>query len=95
MVALHYGPRDDFMRALVKQRFGIRVGKYSYGYRPLCTRQSKIGEIGAFCSIATEIKVSGGNHPLDLVSTSPATYLEGWGSSTKRSTAIIPRTTRS
>ncbi|MEW9305146.1 CatB-related O-acetyltransferase [Labrys neptuniae] len=75
----HYGPRDDFMRALVKQRFGIRVGKYSYGYRPLCTKQSKIGEIGAFCSIATEIKVSGGNHPLDLVSTSPATYLEGWG----------------
>lgn len=74
-----YGPRDDFMRALVERRFGIRVGKYTYGYRPLCSARSTIAEIGGFCSIAGQIKVSDGNHPLDHVSTSPATYLKGWG----------------
>lgn len=74
-----YGARDDFMRAVVAQRFGIRVGKYTYGYRPLCSSRSTIAEIGSFCSIATQIRISDGNHPLDLVSTSPAMYLKDWG----------------
>ena len=74
-----YGARDDLMRATMKNRFDISIGKYSYGYRQLCYRGSKLSQIGAFCSIGPNVTVSNGNHPIDIVSTHPAFYLAGWG----------------
>ncbi|WP_448146806.1 CatB-related O-acetyltransferase [Labrys miyagiensis] len=79
-----YGARDDLMRATIARRFGIPVGKYTYGHRQLCYKNTMVAEIGAFCSLAPNIKVSMGNHPIDLVSTNPAFYLDKWG--------IVPRT---
>ncbi len=74
-----YGARDDLMRATLSNRFGISIGKYSYGYKKFCYRNSKVVEIGAFCSLGPNITISNGNHPIDIVSTSPAFYLADWG----------------
>lgn len=74
-----YGKRDDLKRAIYGHMTGIPVGKYSYGYEQLCTRDSTVGAIGAFCSIATDVVYSLGNHPTDLVSTHPAFYLKDYG----------------
>lgn len=79
-----YEARDDLMRATVERRFGIPVGKYSYGYKQFCYKNSPVLEIGAFCSFGPNIGVSMGNHPIHLVSTSPVFYLDKWG--------IVPRT---
>jgi virginiamycin A acetyltransferase len=72
-----YRFRDDLLRAMVENRFGIKVGKYSYGYKQFCFKGSPVAEIGAFCSFAPGINLSLGNHPTHLVSTSPVFYLAG------------------
>lgn len=74
-----YGARDDAVRYYVNRHMGIRVGKYSYGFEPMCTKKTPVASIGAFCSIASNVGISLGNHPLDLVSTSPAFYLSRFG----------------
>ncbi|MGV1752275.1 CatB-related O-acetyltransferase [Agrobacterium sp. CG674] len=74
-----YGKRDDAYRYYMSKRFDIPVGKYSYGYEPLCSGKSTVAAIGAFCSLAENIGISYGNHPLNLVSTSPAFYSAGFG----------------
>lgn len=70
-----YGRRDDSYRLFEKNRFGIPVGKYTYGYEPLCNLGPLVSHIGAFCSIAKNVNISAGEHPLDLASTSPAFFL--------------------
>lgn len=74
-----YGQRDDAYRLHVLLQTGIRVGKYSYGYEPLCGPKTTLAAIGAFCSIAANVGVSYGDHPLHLTSTSPAFYLGNFG----------------
>ncbi|MES5101149.1 CatB-related O-acetyltransferase [Agrobacterium sp. BA1120] len=70
-----YGCRDDAYRAFIYNTFEIRVGKYSYGYEQFCFKGSTLNQIGSFCSIAVNVGISAGEHPLDRVSTSPAFYL--------------------
>ncbi|QRM45043.1 CatB-related O-acetyltransferase [Rhizobium sp. BG4] len=70
-----YGSRDDAYRAYVENKFNIKVGKYSYGYEQFCYKGSTLHQIGSFCSIAVNVGISAGEHPLDKVSTSPAFYL--------------------
>jgi virginiamycin A acetyltransferase len=74
-----YGKRDDAFRLYVFKKYGISVGKYSYGYEALCSSKSTVARIGAFCSIAENVGVSYGDHPLNLLSTSPAFYLADFG----------------
>ena len=71
-----YGARDDAVRYYVYQRTGIHVGKYSYGFEPLCLKKTTVSSIGSFCSIAINVGISLGNHPLNFISTSPALYLK-------------------
>lgn len=86
-----YGRRDDFMRFRVWARFGIPVGKYSYGYEPLCFKGSTLAQIGAFTSIADGVTISLGNHPTHLVSTHPAFYLSEFGLSAKNTPDIAAK----
>jgi acetyltransferase-like isoleucine patch superfamily enzyme len=74
-----YGYRDDLWRAHVRAATGIRIGKYSYGYEPLCDKISLVREIGAFCSIATNVSYTLGNHPLDYISTNPFYFMKEFG----------------
>ena len=71
--------RYDLMRAYVFEKMGIRVGKYTYDFMQLCGNGSRVSEIGAFCSIANNVNVSYGNHPLDTVSTHPFGYQKRCG----------------
>lgn len=59
-------------------QFGSRVywsdiGKYTYINNNCWIINSKIG---SFCSIAGNVMIGGGKHPLDFVSTSPVFYSE-------------------
>lgn len=74
-----YGKRDDAFRLHMLKRFNITIGKYTYGYEALCSEKSTVVAIGSFCSIAENVGISYGNHPLDLVSTSPAFYSASFG----------------
>ncbi len=74
-----YGARDDLMRLCIKNTTGISVGKYTYGYEPLCFKGAPLINIGAFTSIATNVNISLGNHPTDRVSTHPFFYLKEFG----------------
>jgi virginiamycin A acetyltransferase len=85
-----YGARDDLMRATILRRFGISVGKYTYGHRPLCYKNSPVAAIGAFCSFGPNIGLSMGNHPVNLVSTSPVFYLDKWGIVTETRNDVLP-----
>ena len=64
-----YGERHDFMRAYVAEKYGVKVGKYSYGFKQFCSSHRVLSEIGAFCSIAENVHVAFAQHKMDLVST--------------------------
>lgn len=64
-----YGMRGDLWRRRMEKLYGVRVGKYSYGFEPLCHPGCKVREIGAYASIAVGVGAALGNHPTDLVST--------------------------
>ncbi|UHS63924.1 CatB-related O-acetyltransferase [Agrobacterium vaccinii] len=74
-----HGFRDDLYRLYLYRQFGITVGKYTYGYEPLCNGKSTVAQIGSFCSIAPNVGISAGNHPIGLPSTSPAFYQPRFG----------------
>lgn len=76
---LRYGKRNDLMRAVIKSTTGIHVGKYSYGFEHLCFKGSPLAAIGAFTSVAENVNISKGNHPVDRVSTHPFFFLGSFG----------------
>lgn len=57
---------------------GIKIGKYTYRFEPLCNPEL-LESIGAFCSIASGVEITGGNHPIDCITGSPIIYLENFG----------------
>ena len=73
------GHRGDIAREMILQQYGIRVGKYSYGYEPLCFKASKLQTMGAFCSIGSNVNISAGNHPVDSVTTHPIFFMKEFG----------------
>lgn len=86
-----YGRKNDLYRAAVASSWGIRIGKYSYGQENICYKGSLLGGIGAFCSIAENVTLSDGNHPLDRVSTHPFYYLPHFGFRNDARNDICPR----
>jgi len=74
-----YGERQDLLRQYMHNRYDVRVGKYSYGFEPLCTPGTRVKEIGAFTSIATNVEASLSNHSIDRVSTHPFFYMKKFG----------------
>lgn len=85
------GDRGDLLRARVFRTTGIRVGKYSYGFEPLCGKGSAVAAIGAFTSIANGVVCSLGNHPVDRASTHPFFYLKRFGFAAEDRGDIVPR----
>ena len=57
------------LRQYYKKRFGVEVGKHSYGMDFSNIAQGT--KIGAFCSIASGVKIGLMNHPMQYVSTNP------------------------
>ena len=61
-------------RYFCESEYGFSVGKYSYGFTQFCRNKINIDSIGAFCSFADGISITGNNHPLTYVSTHPLIY---------------------
>ena len=59
----------EWERAYARERYGLAVGRYSYGFLPLLG--SRVESIGAFTSVATGVEITGENHAVDLVTTHP------------------------
>ncbi len=83
-----YGRRDNLARYYCHKYLNIAVGKYSYGYEQLCHRNSPLASIGAFCSIAADVKLAIGQHPTNYISTSPALFLKSFGICPKDKTDV-------
>lgn len=86
-----YGQRYDLIRTWIKAKYGIEVGKYSYGFEPLCGKDIPLAAIGAFTSIAKNVHISLGNHPTDRVSTHPFFYLPEFGLATENRADIVAK----
>jgi len=59
--------------------YGFPVGKYSYDVMQFCQYWTNIKSIGAFCSIAPNVTITGQNHPLKYISTHPFIYTKDRG----------------
>ena len=66
-------------RYFCESEYGFSVGKYSYGFTQFCCNNINIESIGAFCSFADGISITGNNHPLTYVSTHPLVYCADLG----------------
>lgn len=66
-----YGLRNDLMRQYFLDKYQVHIGKYSYGFDKLGFQNRAISAIGAFTSIAQNVHVAFGNHPMHHVSTHP------------------------
>ena len=64
-------------RAYIFKKHNIKIGKYSYGYNTRDIARETI--IGAFCSIASDVKIGLMNHPVEYVSSNPFLYYEDRG----------------
>ncbi len=74
-----YGWRGDLWRYLMLLQTAIPIGKYSYGFDKIVFPGAKIAAIGSFVSMADNVGVSLGNHPLDTVSTHPFFFQKTFG----------------
>ena len=72
-----FGPME---RYFCESNYGFSVGKYSYGILQFCFNTINIGSIGAFCSFAPGIVITGQNHPLNKITTHPILYSSDSGS---------------
>jgi virginiamycin A acetyltransferase len=66
-------------RYFCESEFGFSVGKYSYGISQFCKSKINIESIGAFCSFAPGITITGSNHPLHYITTHPFIYSKDFG----------------
>jgi len=66
-----YGRSDNLGRYYNHKYFNIHIGKYTYGYEPLCYKKSPLLSMGAFCSIASNVSLARANHPTHYISTYP------------------------
>jgi acetyltransferase-like isoleucine patch superfamily enzyme len=73
------GWRGDLLRHMTFKKTSIPVGKYSYGFEKLCFKGAKVKSIGSFVSIADNVNITLGNHPLETVSTHPFFFLKEFG----------------
>lgn len=66
----------DCFRYLSEKYFNIHIGLETYRYEQFFHNGShfNLKEIGCFCSIANNVKIIKGNHPIGFVSTHPFSY---------------------
>lgn len=77
LIELRDQPNGQLRRDFIKRRFGISIGKYTYGYD--FKNIARGTEIGAFCSFAGGVKVGLMNHPMHYVSSHPFLYYSNRG----------------
>ena len=73
------GDRYDFIRTYVARHYGIKIGKYSYGFKSFCNPRHMMHEMGAFCSIAENVHIAFANHSIDTVTSHSFIYNRHYG----------------
>ncbi len=71
--------RNDLARRYIFEKYGIHIGKYTYGFGHIGFKNRTIAGIGAFTSLADNVQFAFGNHPTRLVSTHPLFYSKAFG----------------
>lgn len=61
------------------EKYGFSVGKYTYGHQQFFYKGVNLKEIGAFCSIAKNVSITGMNHPTSYITTNPFIYYKSRG----------------
>lgn len=78
-----YGKYKEGYRFISEQQYGFNVGKYSYGYEQFWGDPNNSGRllksVGAFCSIARNVTIPAGNHPMDSISSGGFLYSKAFG----------------
>lgn len=69
---------SDKLRHIFADRYGIFVGKYSYGCFDHWRMPGPM-TIGRYCSIANSVRSARNNHPFDALTTHPALYERKFG----------------
>jgi virginiamycin A acetyltransferase len=70
---------DDATRDLMKRHYGVEVGRWTHGAYKIDGSIAPGTRIGAFCSVASGVRLGGSNHPLDYVSTHGFQYFANRG----------------
>jgi virginiamycin A acetyltransferase len=65
---------SDTLRAVLRDRFGVTVGKYSYGSLLTIGMADRGTVIGSYVSIGPNVRRLGASHPLDKPSLHPFWY---------------------
>ena len=73
-----YGRKNNLLRYFLHVYMGIKIGKFSYGFETLCNSEL-LESIGSFCSVAPGVSITGGNHPIECITSSPVIYLKEFG----------------
>ena len=74
-----YGEKNNLARYFMHKYSGISVGKYTYGFERYFYQAESLASIGSFCSIAENVNLTKGNHPLHCITTHPIVYLKQFG----------------
>ncbi len=74
-----YGKKDNLSRFCVEYYYHVAVGKYTYGWEQLKHHSIYLESIGSFCSIAFDVNIAEGTHPISYVTTSPIAYDPAFG----------------
>ncbi|MEH6469987.1 MAG: CatB-related O-acetyltransferase [Halopseudomonas sp.] len=78
-----FGKYKEGYRFVSEQQFGFSVGKYSYGFQQFWGEPNNSGRllksVGAFCSIARNVTIPAGNHPMDSISSGGFLYSKDFG----------------
>ena len=70
-----FGHNENLRRYHLHRIHGVSIGKWSYGFWELVRGNPRgIASIGAFTSIARNVRVTAQNHPLGAVTSSPILY---------------------
>jgi acetyltransferase-like isoleucine patch superfamily enzyme len=81
--------RKNWTIGVKYEKYGFSVGKYSYGYEQFFYDSVLLEKIGAFCSIAKNVTITGMNHPTTYITTNPILYYKSRGFITENKLELI------
>lgn len=73
------------------KKYDFSVGKYTYGYHQFFYEHVNLESIGSFCSIASNVCITGMNHPTNYITTNPIIYFKSRGFISEDNLSIVDK----